>query len=74
MDIPKGMIIALGILVILLIILICNKNESFTVVEDDVDKIINIQENSLLYKLNRKEEIVKNVWGCSKFGKEMKLC
>ena len=50
MDIPKGVIIALGILVILSIILICNKNEGFTVVEDDVDKIINIQDtlNDLL--------------------------
>lgn len=74
MNIPKGVAIALGILVIFSIILICNKNESFTVVENDIDKIISIQENSLLYKLNQKEEVIKNVWGCSKFGKEMKLC
>jgi hypothetical protein len=74
MNIPKGVAIALGILVILSIILICNKNEGFTVVEDDTDKIISIQKDSLLYKINQKEEIVKNIWGCSDFGKEMKLC
>jgi hypothetical protein len=74
MDIPKGVGIALGILVILTIILMYNKNEEFTVVEDDVDKIITIQEGSLLSKINSKEEIVKNIWGCSEFGKEMKLC
>jgi hypothetical protein len=51
-----------------------NKNEAFTVVEDDVDKIITIQEGSLLSKINSKEEVVKNIWGCSEFGKEMKLC
>jgi hypothetical protein len=76
MNIPKGFGIALGILISLIIILIiirC-KNEEFSVVEDDVEKIITIQDNSLLSKLNRKEEIVKNIWGCSEFGKEMKLC
>jgi len=74
MNIPKGVVIALGILVILSIILIYNKNEGFTVVEDDTDKIISIQKDSLLDKINQKEEIVKNIWGCSEFGKEMKLC
>jgi len=74
MNIPKGVAIALGILVILSIILIYNKNEGFTVVEDDTDKIISIQKDSLLDKINQKEEIVKNIWGCSDFGKEMKLC
>ena len=74
MNIPKGVAIALGILVILSIILISNKNEGFSVVEDDVEKIITIQDNSLLNKLNQKEEVVKNIWGCSEFGKEMKLC
>ena len=74
MNIPKGVAIALGILVILSIILICNKNEGFTVVEDDTDKIITIQDNSFLDKINQKEEVVKNIWGCSDFGKEMKLC
>lgn len=74
MNIPKGVVIALGILVILSIILICNKNEGFTVVEDDTEKIISIQKDSLLDKINQKEEIVKNIWGCSEFGKEMKLC
>jgi hypothetical protein len=76
MNIPKGFGIALGILISLIIILIiirC-KNEEFSVVEDDVEKIITIQDNSLLSKLNQKEEIVKNIWGCSEFGKEMKLC
>jgi hypothetical protein len=74
MNIPKGVVIALGILVILSIILISNKNEGFSVVEDDTDKIITIQKNSLLDKINQKEEVVKNIWGCSDFGKELKLC
>lgn len=74
MNIPKGVAISLGILVILSIILFYNKKEGFTVVEDDTDKIISIQKDSLLYKINQKEEIVKNIWGCSDFGKEMKLC
>jgi hypothetical protein len=74
MDIPKGVIIALGILFIFSIILIYNKNEGFSVVEDDIDKIITIQDNSFLDKINQKEEVVKNIWGCSDFGKEMKLC
>jgi hypothetical protein len=74
MNIPKGVAIALGILVILSIILISNKNEGFSVVEDDTDKIITIQKNSLLDKINQKEEVVKNIWGCSDFGKELKLC
>ena len=74
MNIPKGVAIALGILVILSIILIYNKKEGFTVVEDDTDKIISIQKDSLLDKINQKEEIIKNIWGCSDFGKEMKLC
>jgi hypothetical protein len=74
MNIPKGVGIALGILIILSIILISNKNEEFSVVEDDIDKIITIQDGSLLSKLNQKEEVVKNIWGCSEFGKEMKLC
>jgi hypothetical protein len=74
MNIPKGVAIALGILVILSIILISNKNEGFSVVEDDIDKIITIQDNSFLDKINQKKEVVKNIWGCSDFGKEMKLC
>lgn len=74
MNIPKGVAIVFAILVILSIILISYKNEGFTVVEDDVDKIITIQDNSLLSKINKKEEVVKNIWGCSEFGKEMKLC
>ena len=74
MNIPKGVAITLGILVILSIILISNKNEEFTVVENDIDKIITIQDGSLLSKINTKEEVVKNIWGCSEFGKEMKLC
>jgi hypothetical protein len=74
MNIPKGVVIAFVILVILSIILISYKNEGFTVVEDDVNKIITIQDNSLLNKINQKEEVVKNIWGCSEFGKEMKLC
>jgi fumarylacetoacetate (FAA) hydrolase family protein len=74
MNIPKGVAITLGILFILSIILISNKNEGFTVVEDDIDKIITIQDGSLLSKINKKDEVVKNIWGCSEFGKEMKLC
>ena len=74
MNIPKGVAIALGILVILSIILISYKKEEFSVVEDDTDKIISIQDNSLLDKINQKEEVVKNIWGCSDFGKELKLC
>jgi len=74
MNIPKGVAIALGILVILSIMLMYNKNEGFSVVEDDTDKIITIQDNSFLDKINQKEEVVKNIWGCSDFGKEMKLC
>jgi hypothetical protein len=76
MNIPKVVAIALGILVILsiIIIIIHYKKEGFTVVEDDTDKIISIQKDSLLEKINQKEEVVKNIWGCSEFGKEMKLC
>ncbi len=74
MNIPKGVAIALGILILLSIILIYNKNEGFTVVENDTDKIISIQKDSLLNKINQKEEVVKNIWGCSDFGKEMKIC
>jgi len=74
MNIPKGVAIALGILVILSIILICNKKEGFSVVENETDNIISIQKDSLLDKINQKEEIVKNIWGCSEYGKEMKLC
>jgi hypothetical protein len=74
MNIPKGVAIVLGILIILLIILFFNKKEKFTVVENDVDKIISIQDGSLLSKINQKDKIVKNIWGCSELGKEMKLC
>ena len=74
MNIPKGVAIVLGILIVLLIILFVNKKEKFTVVENDVNKIISIQDGSLLSKINQKDEIVKNIWGCSEFGKEMKLC
>jgi len=72
MNIPKVMGIILGILIILFIIR-CNI-EKFSVVEDNTQKIITIQDNSLLNKISKKEEVVKNIWGCSEFGKEMKLC
>lgn len=72
MNIPKVMGIILAILIIFFIIR-C-KIEEFSVVEDDTSKIITIQEGSLLSKINQKEEVVKNIWGCSEFGKEMKLC
>ena len=74
MNIPKGFIIILGILIIFSIILSLNKKEKFSVVEADTDKIIKIQKNSLLDRINQKKEVVKNIWGCSDFGKEMKLC
>ena len=74
MNIPKGVAITLGILLILFIILFYNKKEGFSVVEDDTEIIISIQKDSLLDKINQKEEVVKNIWGCSDFGKEMKLC
>lgn len=72
MNIPKVMGIILAILIIFFIIR-C-KIEEFSVVEDDTNKIITIQDGSLLSKINQKEEVVKNIWGCSEFGKEMKLC
>ena len=72
MNIPKVMGIILAILIIFFIIR-C-KIEEFSVVEDDTSKIIKIQDGSLLSKINQKEEVVKNIWGCSEFGKEMKLC
>ncbi len=75
MNIPKGFIIMLGILIIFSIILIiCYKKEKFSVVEEDTDKIIKIQKDSLLDRINQKQEVVKNIWGCSDFGKEMKIC
>jgi hypothetical protein len=76
MNIPKGVKITLGILFVFSIILIIIKYriEKFSVVEEDTDKIIKIQDDSLLSKINQKEEVVKNIWGCSDFGKEMKIC
>jgi hypothetical protein len=74
MNIPKGFIIMLGILIIFSIILILYKKEKFLVVEADTEKIIKIENDSLLKKIDQKEEVVKNIWGCSDFGKEMKLC
>ena len=74
MNIPKGIIIILGILIIFLIILLLRKKENFSVVEDDTEKIIKIQDGSLLSKINQKSEVVKNISSCSDFGKEMKIC
>ena len=54
MNIPKGVAIVLGILIVLLIILFVNKKEKFTVVENDVNKFISIQDGSLLSKINKK--------------------
>jgi len=65
------------IICIFLVITYRNTNtnqDNFTVVEEDVDKIITIQDNSLLDKINKKEEVIEDVWGCSEFGKKMKLC
>ncbi len=75
MNIPKGFIIMLGILIIFSIIfIICYKKEKFSFVEADSDEIIKIQKDSLLDRINQKQEVVKNIWGCSDFGKEMKIC
>lgn len=74
MNIPKGIIIILGILIIFLIILLLRKKENFSVVEDDTEKIIKIQDGSFLSEINKKDEVVKNIWGCSDFGREMNLC
>jgi uncharacterized protein YneF (UPF0154 family) len=81
MNIPKVMgiiiVIILGILIGFILGILCikrKKNDNFTVVEENVDKIITIQENSLLSKIDKKEEVVQNIWGCSELGKEMKLC
>ena len=76
MNIPKVTGIILGILLgfLLIKIIVRCRKEYFSVVEDDSDKIITIEDNSLLSKINQKEEVVKNIWGCSEFGKEMKLC
>jgi len=65
------------IIYIFLVIIYKNPNmnhDNFTVVEDNVDKIILIQDNSLLSKINKKKEVMNDVWGCSEFGKKMKLC
>jgi hypothetical protein len=74
MNIPKVMgILIIGILIGFLLGIICikKKNENFTVVEDDINEItIN---DKFLLNIN-KDENVKKVWGCSDFGKEMKLC
>lgn len=49
--------------------------EYFDVVEDDdVDKIVEISDNSFLDQLQNDEDEVEGVWGCSTLGKEMKLC
>ena len=48
--------------------------ENFSVVEDDENEIINFQKNSLLNKLENKEEYVRGVWGCSAWGRKLGLC
>lgn len=49
-------------------------SENFSVVEDSISDIIKIERNSLLNRLQNKEEDVEGVWGCSAWGKEMGLC
>lgn len=48
--------------------------ERFSVVEDDTAKIVQYDKDSLLNKLQDKEEDVEGVWGCSALGKNMGLC
>lgn len=50
------------------------EKEGFTVVEDDSQKIVNIERNSLLDRLQNEEGNVNGVWGCSYLGKNMGLC
>lgn len=47
--------------------------ENFQVVEDDVKKIVQIDRDSLLYRLQNQEEDVQGVWSASYLGKEMGL-
>jgi hypothetical protein len=75
MNIPKVMgILIIGILIGFLLGIICIKkknNDNFTVVEDDINEITINDKFFLNLKV---DENVKKVWGCSDFGKEMKLC
>ena len=75
MNIPKVMgILIIGILIGFLLGIICikkKKNENFTVVEDDINEITI---NDKFFINLKEDENVKKVWGCSDFGKEMKLC
>jgi len=49
-------------------------SENFTVVEDNLDNVIQVERNSLLAKLENKSEDVIGPWGCSAWGKENGLC
>ncbi len=48
--------------------------EHFDIVEDDVDKVVEYDDDSLLGKLRNDEDDVEGVWGCSSLGKNMGLC
>ena len=49
--------------------------ENFDIVENDnVDKVVQYDESSLLGSLQNDEDQVEGVWGCSTLGKEMRLC
>ena len=47
--------------------------ERFDVVEDDVDKIVKVDENSFLDRLQNNEDEVEGVWSSSYLGKHMGL-
>jgi len=59
---------------VILVILCKRKNiEHFDIVEDDVDKIVEFEDDSLLGKLQNDEDYVTGVWSSSTLGKEMGL-
>jgi len=69
-----GVILILAILIIIYNLFKNKYLEHFDIVEDDVDKIIEYDDDSLLGKLRNKEDKVTGVWGCSYLGKGMGLC
>lgn len=75
MNIPKVMgILIIGILIGFLLRILYikrNKNDNFTVVENTINEIT-IDDKYFINKINDKN--IQKIWGCSDFGKEMKLC
>lgn len=49
------------------------KKESFDIVEDNVDKVVEFEDDSLLSSLRNDEDLVTGVWGGSYLGKTMGL-